>query len=445
MPIYQLTDCLDSENVLYTETDLSIFVGKVVAVEGQDKCFRVEDYVKPNDNSIHVVFVLNGVTHTYDVPKVGVGAGHNIYTLDLPDSYQVLIFWNPDDAPGLWVFGYINTATGLGSTYVNSTDVEIPVFSDWTFAVDESSFELDSLITSATLPATTPQNILECYTTCESCWRPMYALRDCNNPAVELLSVDERLEDLIGYIIKVSYYENNCFTVTRVPYTHFTTPITYIGYSNIYNTCAACAEQESVDPNEDYCGCKPEHIEEVVDEFIDSMHQQMMAKRIGIKFCCPANAVDALVRYEKLSHHLLCQDTPDLPEPEIIECCIDTTKSCAPTLCKPCETVVAETCNCQSSGESSPHDCHTYSIVVDSTQISNATGNTDTDKNNVVFFTYFGCKQENPTTVRITTAGTNEYCVLGIPLLGYYQNDNFIAVSVVRGDICTSENNCCNG
>lgn len=114
--------------------------------------------------------------------------------------------------------------------------------------------------------------------------------------------------------------------------------------------------------------------------------------------------------------------------------------------CGMCEPVHCP-CSCTAS-ECSPHDCHTYTFTVEAEMLADATGNTETELNNKVYFGYIPCSKTCSVTENYTVVGDQEYCVLGIPILGWYKNDiwvNYDSIpegNLTRGNVCEVDNNC---
>lgn len=91
------------------------------------------------ETSIHVTFILDGVTYDYDVPKYGVLNGKNHYVLSNAE-FEFDIIWSVDS---WYLYGAVIDAFSF--YYINSTDSDYPIFSTWTF---ESGTELDRLVTT---------------------------------------------------------------------------------------------------------------------------------------------------------------------------------------------------------------------------------------------------------------------------------------------------------
>ena len=124
---YKLTDCLDPTNVTYTYTDLSSII--LPPVEGCD--------------CINVSFTYDGVDYEYEVPKIGIdGSGYNDYAY-YENSVSINISFNSGD--GYWSLLFENSIGQL--FFTNYTDVNCPVFSDWT--VSFGDFEVKNFVTTS--------------------------------------------------------------------------------------------------------------------------------------------------------------------------------------------------------------------------------------------------------------------------------------------------------
>lgn len=94
------------------------------------------------ETSIHVTFVLDGVTYDYDVPFVDIVEGKNRYILN-GDLFNIVIDWGSGSYWNLHIDDLTNSTV---VNYTNTTDSTYPIFDTWTFA--DGDFELDSLVTT---------------------------------------------------------------------------------------------------------------------------------------------------------------------------------------------------------------------------------------------------------------------------------------------------------
>jgi hypothetical protein len=68
MSYYKLTDCNDSQNIIYTDTDLENYVSKVISIEESNGCFLVEetDVVLPDCSCINITINLDDEQLTFN-------------------------------------------------------------------------------------------------------------------------------------------------------------------------------------------------------------------------------------------------------------------------------------------------------------------------------------------------------------------------------------------
>jgi|GEM_PF-4469092 len=547
-PRYQLTNCTGQVSPLYTEQDLSQYLGKYVAVQGSLECYLVSEVAC---DLLRVSFSLDGTDYSYDVQKTGTQNGYNYYELNITSGIfnQITIFW--DNTPAnlseyTWRVNIRNTSNNYSISRFNSTD-SCPISDDWlwypdgsyveidtgtlvvdfatpsliegcdcvkltytlvgeepvtvevvgtdladgkyqypfsiigidnfiiSFGVDSIYWGLDPVFTVllnedttcpfgtytieegsifeafSVVPCNPPLVIEYCYPTCEECSTKSYRVYSCSSD-FEIFSTDPRSELLASedQVIRIPFYNNGCFKIEQVSYDRTKTYIPVLDYSGIYNNCIDCYPRETVEPLVEFGICDPQKVVDIKCDFAEMMYQQMMSRRLGIEFCCPIEKGKATLKNDIIDFALLPDELPDLPEPYVEYCCIPiTTDNCPPEPCTTCtETVVeVEDCNCTAS-ENSPHPCHTYQVTVLGNQLLLAAGNTNGSQNGKVYFAYFKCKATKPTVVEYTTAQTNPYCVLGIPVFGYYANNEWVNLPLTRGEECPEEqitNTCCNG
>lgn len=284
----------------------------------------------------------------------------------------------------------------------------------------------------------TNQNVstTECVDYCEPDTGDYYRLVDCAGLYLDIFSKDPALEAAVGNIIRIPFFKNSCFSVYPANFSKFEKYYPPINFAGPYDDCLTCAPKEPVHPVVITGDCDPEIVEEIKCSFVDMVYQQMMSKRLGIEFCCPADKVKWDIKNDILDQDLIVQANPPLPEPVVEVCCIPTTPTCLPTPC--CNQVVlptSEVCHCEAS-QNSPHDCHTYQVTVTSLHIAAAVGNTATHLNGKVFFGYFKCKETAPTILSYTAPNDESFCVIGIPRFGYYRNDVWTEITLVRGAVC---------
>ncbi len=284
--------------------------------------------------------------------------------------------------------------------------------------------------------------VTDCFQSCDDCTRMAYQLTDCTGRLLPRYSVQDDLAAHIGAIIKVPYYDNSCFTITEVRYYSFERETEHIEYSNIYDTCAECRQRKTVEPDYTVVNCDTEYTDKVKSRSSETIYNQVISKRYGVKPCCQEDAMKWEIRNEMLKIDLLRHPSPDLPEPIVEACCIVTTVPC--TGCRVCPTEGEEVvCPCKCSASAvSPHDCHTYTFNVVAEMLADATGNTDTNLNGKNYFGYIPCGKTDAVTVALEEASSEEFCVLGIPILGWYKDNEWVNYdsipegNLTRGAVC---------
>lgn len=322
---------------------------------------------------------------------------------------------------------------------------------------------------------------VDCNTYCDEIPESHYRLVECQGRRFDIFSTDPNLINLVGQIIRIPYFDNACFKVLEDAFSIDKQYYPSLEIAGVYTRCVDCYPKHIVEPEVKFTKCDQSIVEEVKCSFADMMYQQMMSKRLGIDFCCELDRTKWSVRNDKIDVDLLYNNNPPLPEPYIDVCCLENLTPCCPqnncgcshtsstihnsgcsqpsTPCTHChgdvsikednchttEDVVTESCNCEASHDS-PHDCHTYAVVVTNTHLTAAVGNTDTHNNGRVFFAYYKCKETHPTVIEYTVATTSNLCVLGIPLFGYYRANVWTPITeIARGAVCEEpiQNTCC--
>jgi hypothetical protein len=274
----------------------------------------------------------------------------------------------------------------------------------------------------------------------------LYRLEDCLGRGRVLFTRDGGLEDFVGQIVRSEYY-NECFRVFPAEELNEDKYTLNFEVDGVFENCYDCLPKKPIEPWMNEECCDEQTIQEVVCDYTDGVYRDIVGSRFGIQTIDKEEQIRKEIRFEALRNKLLCLPYPLLPEPEITEDCIVIEQPCVPVQndcvgCNEPNTIINEPCI---ACPDSPHDCHTYEITVSQEIIDQATGNTNLWLNEKVLFTYFPCGQIESLTTPIREESTEEFCVLGVPLLGYYQNNVFVPITVERGEICEPEENntCC--
>jgi len=168
-----------------------------------------------------------------------------------------------------------------------------------------------------------------------------------------------------------------------------------------------------------------------------------------------ANSVS--IKSKMLDYELKKHLSPDLPEPIVEACCIDKFGTACNNNCSSdcnCNT----SCNCSSQTTSctcedqnscgcpalpafgcacrntvSSCGCFTYKFNVIAEMLADATGNTDTTKNNKVYLRYKPCGEKGKITINYTEIGKQEQCVEGTPELYWLKDDEEVDFDSIEG------------
>ena len=441
---------------------------------------------------VRVSFTYEGQNYSYNLQQDGELNGKPLFTNGVSGDGLVMVGYDPDnpfDGDAGWLF---RTGDHFSGWYVLSeaecpptngwlydgTDVEGSPITNFNLSLCTGLYKLTPCSTIGTAyytdqdlsdyvgrvvtivgkdicytvsetdeeEPTTTVTVSECFIDCTDCNEILFRLTSCFGPEKIIYSSDRRLVD--STVVKIPHLDNACFSVKRVPNYRGVLVEQYTDFSYVYTHCVDCLEQEHATPNYDTCGCSAEKVEDIQCSFVELMYQKMMSRRLGIEYCCPKDEIETTIKFNQLENELRCVDTPELPEPEVEVCCLNTAVKCPTISCNECNepapTMEDNCCKCESSGEASPHDCHTYTVTVTIQQLAQAVNNLDNTLNRKVFFGYFPCKKEEVTTVAITEESQKDYCVLGIPVLGYFRNNNFVAIELIRGEICEPQTPNCN-
>lgn len=281
----------------------------------------------------------------------------------------------------------------------------------------------------------------------ENCNKTYYTLTDCSGRYSVKYSLDESLETFIGKIVRVPYYNDGCFRVAQEEIENPTNIVKYIEVFKSYETCLECIPKKVVPPLYDIGECSVKDFEKNKEKLSEIYYGKVLKRRYGVKSCCPDEEASITIKNLIDDYRINKIPTPEVDEPFVDICCLDEIAAC--DNCDPCgeeaEEDECQTCYCKATIDSE-HECNTYTVTVTQEDLDAAVGNTDTTRNNKVFFGYFPCRAENPIFNEYVTPLSEDICVLGIPTIGYFENDVWVELATaVRGDVCEEEIKiCCN-
>jgi len=295
-----------------------------------------------------------------------------------------------------------------------------------------------------------------CFFSCEDCARTAYQLTDCTGRLSPIFSTQEDLEDLVGSIIKVPYYDNSCFNVSIVTYDNSATYY-IVDYTNNYTSCSACRQLKTIVPKYTLENCDIEKVDKIKGNFAEAIYQEVMTKRFGVKYCCDTEKVKWELKNDLIDYELNNHASPDFPEPIVEPCCIDKfgSSNCDPcntnntnlctcnsqvtpcscedqNLCG-CHTQIVKECSCKKIEVVNSCNCYTYKFNILATMLADATGNTDTTRNNKVYLRYTPCGERGQITINYVEAEKQEQCMYGTPTLFWYKDDVQVEFDAIEG------------
>jgi len=397
-----------------------------------------------------------------------------------------------------------NCVSGATTYVTTEDDFEVGVTINLGLPVEGGDCWTLSIVTLMIPPQTTVVTVGDNYASCAQC-NPYpidceiistYKLTDCLGRGNDVYTNDSSLFEHIGSIIRSNYYDK-CFVVTAAAQYPNVDYVLNVEVDGVFDTCFECLPKDIIDPWVNVACCDNETIEEVMCNYAEGTYRAIIAKRYGIKTNENSDINNNEIRFESLKNSLKCTPYPPLPEPRVRKECLKAEKPpCAPIQnncggcnetesnqpniiqvaqdnpCQPCEPCVEEVAPiiiCEACADS-PHPCHEYQIRIRLNQFALASENDNTALDGKIFFGYFPCGETEVVTEVFTedsqeaqagtgneesqegqqpTTGiiTREYCVLGIPILGYYANNEFVEIIIERGEECEAEEEeiqCCN-
>lgn len=333
--------------------------------------------------------------------------------------------------------------SGSNSVYTYSITPEDDV--DYGYAGGASTFY--ATLIDECLPHNFPiesVNQTECEE-CQECEHITYELVDCEGRVPTFKSRQEDLGNIVGKYIKIPFHQNSCFLVQEGVCLHKDTryEVEYVG---VYETCTDCYQRKTIAPKEKIaeCECSYESFCNSNEDMYRKYKSEIIHRKTGIVGCCGSTTVNEEIRYNLDRLEVLNHCSPPLPEPEVNICCLELKKSCTPCN-KPVDKDDSECpCICVAS-ENSPHDCHKYHVEVSEEQLEIAAGNDNINLNGKLFFVYFPCGETHTRTLQYSNETAEDICVLGIPKFGYYSNNVWVEIDIIREEICEKEKDNCDG
>jgi hypothetical protein len=286
---------------------------------------------------------------------------------------------------------------------------------------------------------------IECFQTCEECLKTVYKLTDCRGNKEDVFVSDPIFGTVLGDIVRVPYFDNTCFRVSSVLQSKTQKVYPTLEVNGLYKNCVACYPKKHSEPI-DLVNCDPEKVSKVSCLFADEVYKQMVTRRLDVATSTKKNYNYAIMKFENLLGDLKYEEDPDLPEPNVDLCCIETRETlCEPVPnCLPCQEATLEEneCNCYTNAGPN-HVCRTFLLGVTQGVLDEAIGNTDTTLNNKVFFGYYPCEKHQVVTKIFKTPEEIEVCVLGNPIYGYYRDNEWQNLVITSSVVCKEKQNNC--
>lgn len=300
---YKLEGCApNQQQVIYTSTDLSGLVGKIIQLEGYDICYYVTAY--------------DGLVPS-DVPVTPL-PGTFATCQECSDPRYIL-----EDCLG--VADPIITQTDL-SELVDSV-VTLKTCPDVCWYVSES--ELTTPPSSVYIEHIFPDGCDDCIKTLPK------TCATFGNPTSEPIDIEYIGSSSRPGKITVDggqTTEKGCYVSWTVPSTIVVT--TYGNCDEDGNCPVTPTPKRKVTPGYDTAACTPDYYEKVECAFSEWMYKDVLQKRYGISNCCP----DELIKWE-IKHEMLMLDSlinPDYICQEGTTCCPPTNSTCGSCGCNSC-------------------------------------------------------------------------------------------------------------
>lgn len=289
---YELVNCTDESEVIYTSTDLSEYAGQVL---------KLEDY----DNDCWFVRVINSQIPS-DTPIVITGSFATCQ--ECTSNYYLL-----EDCNTLSATEPIVTITDL-SQYVGQviTLTTCPEIC-WTVSETEYSPEYQSVL----IDDNTYTECAECLSTLPS---KCVSITNTSTETISYSYVDQYGSQKIN----VGAGE----TIPKLCAITWETPefiVITVSGDCINNECPSEPTRlpRKVTPGYNTPACSTDYYEKVVCNFSEWMYKDVLNKRYGISNCCPEDLLKWQIKYEKLMLDVLIN--PDYT-------CTSTTDCCGPNI-----------------------------------------------------------------------------------------------------------------
>lgn len=298
IPFYELIDCNNSENIIYTSTDVSLFVGQYITVdEYPDVCFFVDNYTGPVPSD-------TPVTPTGDSFETCAECSLKTYKLEDCAGIKDDVITNTD------LSAYVGEVIVIDSCpdtcwFVQETEINTPLSDVF---VNES-FTTCPICLVATLPA-----ICVSFELAPNQTSAVVYVVNTNGASIEIVLNSENPYVKGCYL---SWRPGNAFIVTEFG-------------DCIDNRCPEIPQpKRKVTPGYDTPTCTPEYYEKVECNYSEWMYKQVLEERYGISNCCPEELMKWEIKHEMLMLDSLVNPDYDCQPPIDCGCPQPTTCGCS--------------------------------------------------------------------------------------------------------------------
>jgi hypothetical protein len=283
---YELLDCNNPSNpLIYTDTDLSEFIGKYIQLDGyDDTCFYVS--------------IATAVTGVIDVTVVGIPYA----SCELCSTQKYLL----EDCQGIQPDIITTTdLSGYGPTQILVLETCPDVC--WSFQETDLSGDVEV-------------NVISTFETCEECTTPpvtqCVSFTNKSGKEQEALVTGPDGVPVVLSVLPGTTSPKGCYFSWDIG-TSLLTPVVY--GDCVDNVCPEVPQpKRKVTPGYNTPACTPEYYEKVECNFSEWMYKDVLEQRYGISNCCP----EELMKWE-IKHEMLMLDSlinPDYTCQPPIDC-----------------------------------------------------------------------------------------------------------------------------
>ena len=169
----------------------------------------------------------------------------------------------------------------------------------------------------------------ESFKDCEECLPPppepvepvcgpleLHVLKSCNGTHPDIL-VKEDMTEFEGQVVWSEYF-NGCFIVGEKEESFDTDYQVSFTIDRLHGNCLECLSYFEVEPDFDVPCCDEDKVQEVMCDFADKVHREIIAKRYGINTQDRTEYLKSWMRFESMKQQLRCLPHPPLPDPPTI-------------------------------------------------------------------------------------------------------------------------------